>query len=70
MKIGIPKEIDAAEPRVAAVPDTIKKLKALGADVAIEPGPASNPACPTRNSRRQALLSAPTQSGAPTSSSR
>src|SRR5579864_5707640 len=38
MKIGIPKEIDPAEPRVAAVPDTIKKLKALGADVAIEPG--------------------------------
>jgi proton-translocating NAD(P)+ transhydrogenase subunit alpha len=38
MKIGIPKEIDPAEPRVAAVPDTIKKLKALGADVAVEPG--------------------------------
>ncbi len=38
MKIGIPKEIDPAETRVAAVPDTIKKLKALGADVAIEPG--------------------------------
>jgi H+-translocating NAD(P) transhydrogenase subunit alpha len=38
MKIGIPKEIDSAEPRVAAVPDTVKKLKALGADVAIEPG--------------------------------
>jgi NAD(P) transhydrogenase subunit alpha len=38
MKIGIPKEIDPAEPRVAAVPDSIKKLKALGADVAVEPG--------------------------------
>src|SRR4029079_10990660 len=38
MKIGIPKEIDPAEPRVAAVPDTIKKLKSLGADVAVEPG--------------------------------
>jgi NAD(P) transhydrogenase subunit alpha len=38
MKIGIPKEIDSAETRVAAVPDTIKKFKALGADVAIEPG--------------------------------
>jgi len=38
MKIGIPKEIDPAESRVAAVPDTIKKLKALGADVAVEPG--------------------------------
>jgi NAD(P) transhydrogenase subunit alpha len=38
MKIAIPKEIAAGEPRVAAVPDTVKKLKALGADVTIEPG--------------------------------
>lgn len=38
MKVAIPKEIAAGEPRVAAVPDTIKKLKALGADVAVEPG--------------------------------
>ena len=38
MKIAIAKEIDAAEPRVAATPDTVKKFKALGADVAIEPG--------------------------------
>lgn len=38
MKIAIAKEIDSAEPRVAAVPDTVKKFKALGADVAIEPG--------------------------------
>ncbi|WP_315835419.1 Re/Si-specific NAD(P)(+) transhydrogenase subunit alpha [Bradyrhizobium prioriisuperbiae] len=38
MKIAIAKEIDAAEPRVAAVPDSVKKFKALGAEVAIEPG--------------------------------
>ncbi len=38
MKIAIVKEIDAAEPRVAATPDTVKKFKALGIDVAIEPG--------------------------------
>jgi len=38
MKIAIAKEVDAAEPRVAATPDTIKKFKALGIDVAIEPG--------------------------------
>jgi H+-translocating NAD(P) transhydrogenase subunit alpha len=38
MKIAVPKEIAAGEPRVAAVPDTVKKLKALGADIAIEPG--------------------------------
>lgn len=38
MKIAIAKEIDESEPRVAASPDTVKKFKALGADVAIEPG--------------------------------
>ena len=38
MKIAIPVEIDPAEPRVAATPDTVKKLKALGAEIAIEPG--------------------------------
>jgi proton-translocating NAD(P)+ transhydrogenase subunit alpha len=38
MKIAIPVEIDPAEPRVAATPDTVKKMKALGADIAIEPG--------------------------------
>ncbi len=38
MKIAIVKEVDAGEPRVAATPDTVKKFKALGIDVAIEPG--------------------------------
>jgi len=38
MKIAIAREIDAGEPRVAATPDTVKKFKALGIDVAIEPG--------------------------------
>ncbi|WP_458759937.1 Re/Si-specific NAD(P)(+) transhydrogenase subunit alpha [Afipia sp. TerB] len=38
MKIAIAKEVDAAEPRVAATPDTIKKFKSLGMDVAVEPG--------------------------------
>jgi len=38
MKIAIVAEIDPAEPRVAATPDTVKKMKALGADVAVEPG--------------------------------
>ena len=38
MKIAIAREVDAAEPRVAATPDTVKKFKALGIDVAIEPG--------------------------------
>ena len=38
MKIAIAREVNAAEPRVAATPDTVKKFKALGIDVAIEPG--------------------------------
>ena len=38
MKIAVAKEIDPSEPRVAASPDTVKKFKALGADIAIEPG--------------------------------
>jgi NAD(P) transhydrogenase subunit alpha len=38
MKIAVAKEIDGSEPRVAAVPETVKKFKALGAEVAVEPG--------------------------------
>src|ERR1041385_9027934 len=38
MKIAIGAESDAAEPRVAATPETVKKLVGLGAEVAIEPG--------------------------------
>ena len=38
MKIAVAKEIDPSEPRVAASPDTVKKYKALGVDVAVEPG--------------------------------
>lgn len=35
-KIGIPKEIVAGERRVAATPDTVKKLQKLGFDVLVE----------------------------------
>jgi NAD(P) transhydrogenase subunit alpha len=38
MRIALAREVDADEPRVAATPDTIKKMKALGVDVAVEPG--------------------------------
>ena len=34
MKIAVAKEIDPSEPRVAASPDTVKKFKALGVDIA------------------------------------
>ncbi len=37
MRIAIPREAEP-EPRVAATPDTVKKMKGLGADVAIEAG--------------------------------
>ncbi|MGE3148947.1 MAG: Re/Si-specific NAD(P)(+) transhydrogenase subunit alpha [Pseudorhodoplanes sp.] len=38
MKIAIAAEADPAEPRVAATPETVKKLKILAAEVAIRPG--------------------------------
>jgi NAD(P) transhydrogenase subunit alpha len=38
MRISVARERDPAEPRVAATPETVKKMKALGADVAVEPG--------------------------------
>src|ERR1700710_1054539 len=38
MKIAVAKEIDPSEPRVAVSPDTVKKFKALGVDIAVEPG--------------------------------
>jgi NAD(P) transhydrogenase subunit alpha len=38
MRIAIPKETDANEPRVGGTPDTVKRLKALGADLVVEAG--------------------------------
>jgi H+-translocating NAD(P) transhydrogenase subunit alpha len=38
MKVAVAAEIDAREPRVAATPETVKKMIALGAEVAVEPG--------------------------------
>src|SRR5436190_22373372 len=38
MRIGIAREIDPAEDRVAATPETVKKMEALGAEVMIQPG--------------------------------
>src|ERR1700749_4611674 len=40
MKIADAKESDPFEPRVAASPDTVKKFKALGVDIAVEPAAA------------------------------
>jgi H+-translocating NAD(P) transhydrogenase subunit alpha len=38
MRIAVAREIDAGEPRVAATPETVKKFKALGADIAVARG--------------------------------
>jgi NAD(P) transhydrogenase subunit alpha len=38
MRIAVARESDTAEPRAAATPETVKKMIALGAEVAIEPG--------------------------------
>ena len=38
MRIAVAREADAAEDRVAATPETVKKMKGLGADVVVEPG--------------------------------
>jgi NAD(P) transhydrogenase subunit alpha len=38
MKIAVGAESDPSEPRVAATPETVKKMIGLGAEVAIEPG--------------------------------
>src|ERR1700719_1645862 len=38
MRISVARESDPDEPRVAATPETIKKLKTLGAELAVEPG--------------------------------
>jgi H+-translocating NAD(P) transhydrogenase subunit alpha len=38
MRIAVAREADPAEDRVAATPDTVKKMKGLGADVVVEPG--------------------------------
>jgi H+-translocating NAD(P) transhydrogenase subunit alpha len=38
MRISVARESDPAEPRVAATPETVKKLIGLGAELAVEPG--------------------------------
>jgi H+-translocating NAD(P) transhydrogenase subunit alpha len=38
MRIAVAREADPTEDRVAATPETVKKMKALGAEVAVEPG--------------------------------
>jgi NAD(P) transhydrogenase subunit alpha len=46
MRIAVAREADSAEDRVAATPETVKKLKALGAEVAVEPGAGTKSGIP------------------------
>ena len=48
MKIAIPKERRATESRVAASVDTIKKYKALGAEVVVETGAGNGASIPDK----------------------
>ncbi|HEY7244161.1 MAG TPA: Re/Si-specific NAD(P)(+) transhydrogenase subunit alpha [Xanthobacteraceae bacterium] len=38
MRIAVARELEPGETRVAATPETVKKMKALGAEVAVDPG--------------------------------
>ena len=38
MRIAVLSETDSAETRVSATPETVKKYKGLGADVAVQAG--------------------------------
>jgi NAD(P) transhydrogenase subunit alpha len=46
MKLFVPREADAAEPRVAASPETVKKLAGLGFEVTVEAGAGERSAIP------------------------
>ncbi len=46
MRIAVLSERDSAEPRVAAVPETVKKFKALGADVTVQSGAGTKAGIP------------------------
>jgi NAD(P) transhydrogenase subunit alpha len=46
MRIAVARELEPGETRVAATPETVKKMKTLGADVAVEPGAGANAGIP------------------------
>jgi H+-translocating NAD(P) transhydrogenase subunit alpha len=46
MRIAVAREADAGEDRVAATPETVKKMKGLGAEVAVEPGAGAKSGIP------------------------
>jgi NAD(P) transhydrogenase subunit alpha len=46
MRIAVAREVDPMEGRVAATPETVKKMKGLGADVVVEPGAGTKSGIP------------------------
>jgi NAD(P) transhydrogenase subunit alpha len=46
MRIAVAREVDPGEDRVSATPETVKKMKALGADVMVEPGAGTKSGIP------------------------
>src|ERR1700676_3823145 len=46
MRIAVARETDPTEDRVAATPETVKKMMALGAEVAVEPGAGTKSGIP------------------------
>jgi NAD(P) transhydrogenase subunit alpha len=46
MRIAVAREVDPGEGRVAATPETVRKMRALGAEVAVEPGAGAGSGIP------------------------
>ncbi len=46
MRIAVAREAEPAEDRVAATPETVKRMKALGAEVVVEPGAGTKSGIP------------------------
>jgi len=64
MKISIPRERRPGETRVAAVPDTVKKLVALGAEVVVEAGAGSTANIPDQAFAEAGATIAPDEAAA------
>jgi H+-translocating NAD(P) transhydrogenase subunit alpha len=48
MRIAVAREVDPIESRVAATPETVRKMRGLGADVRVEPGAGTKSGIPDR----------------------
>jgi NAD(P) transhydrogenase subunit alpha len=46
MRIAVAREVDPGEGRVAATPETVRKMRALGAELAVEPGAGAGSGIP------------------------